>query len=280
MSLIGSLDEFKIADVLRLFASGKKSGLLTVAAGAGNQALLHFRKGDVVHAAAGKLQGEDAVIDLFGWKEGQLTFVPEDRVVAPNVGRSLGALIDEGLRVGDLLHRMRAMVPSDHVVFQLGPGPADASIRYSVGTTEWKVIRLLDCVRDVSEIVAETELPRDEVVRVVFEMAEAGFLARADVQRTLRVQTQRPFAKFSLLGPEARPEEATDLDARLQEEWRKVTRFEDGVLRIELQTQAGKSAALSVNFQPGLGRVILLPKNAMTALGLREGDEVSIRPIG
>jgi hypothetical protein len=217
---------------------------------------------------------------LFGWKDGQLTFVPEDRHVSANVGRSLQALIDEGLRVGDLPHRMRAVVPSDHVVFQLGAGPTDTSSRYSVGATEWKVIRLLDGIRDLTEVVAECELPRDEVVRVVFEMAEAGFLERVDVQRTLRVQTQRPFAKFSLLGPEARPEEAADIDNRIQDDWRKVSRFEDGVVRIELHTQGGKSAAMSVNFQPGLSRAIFLPKNAMAALGLREGDEVSVRPIG
>lgn len=280
MSLIGSLDEFKIADVLRLFASGRKTGLLTIAARGGQQALLHFHRGEVLHASAGKLHGEEAVLDLFGWKEGQLTFVPDERTVTANVARSLEALIDEGLRVGDRLHRMRAVVPNDHTVFQLGPGPSNPETRHPVGALEWKVLRLLDGVRDLSEVVTDSELPREEVVKVVFEMAEAGYLERVDVLRTLRVQAQRPFAKFSLLGPEARPEEAAELDVRMQDEWRKVTRFEDGVLRVELQTQGGKSAALSVHFQPNLGRVVFLPKNAIAALGLREGDEVHVRPIG
>jgi hypothetical protein len=280
MSLIGSLDEFKIADVLRLFASSRKTGLLTVAARGGQQALIHFQRGAILHASAGRLHGEDAVLDLFGWKEGQLTFVPDDRAVTPNVARSLEALVDEGLRVGDRLHRMRAMVPTDHAVFQLGPGPSNPETRYAVGALEWKVLRLLDGVRDITEVVAESDLPREEVVNVVFEMAEAGYLERVDVQRTLKVQLQRPFAKFSLLGPEARPEEAADLDTKVQEEWRKVTRFAEGVLRVELQTHGGKSAALGANFQPNLGRVVLLPRNAMSALGLREGDDVHVRPIG
>lgn len=280
MSLIGSLDEFKIADVLRLFAAGRKTGLLTIAARGGQQALLHFQRGAVLHASAGRLHGEEAVLDLFGWKEGQLTFVPDERSVTPNVARSLEALIEEGLRVGERLHRMRVVVPNDHTVFQWGPGPGNPEARFPVGALEWKVLRLLDGVRDVTEVVTDSDLPRDEVVNVIFEMAEAGYLERVDVQRTLKVQAQRPFAKFSLLGPEARPEEAADLDVRIQDEWRRVMRFEDGVLRIELQTQAGKSAALSVNFQPNLGRVVLLPKNAIAALGLREGDEVHVRPIG
>ncbi len=61
MSLIGTLGDIKLADVLRLFALGRKSGVLTVAGGAQN-ALMRFQKGAIVHASSGRLQGDEAVV--------------------------------------------------------------------------------------------------------------------------------------------------------------------------------------------------------------------------
>src|SRR5262249_42970180 len=110
MSLIGTLAEIKIADVLRLFSSGKKSGVLTITDG-GHQGVVRFQKGNIVHAMAGRLHGEEALVDLFGWKTGQLTFVPEERSVTPNIVKDVDALILEGLRMGEILHRQRELVP-------------------------------------------------------------------------------------------------------------------------------------------------------------------------
>src|SRR5437868_12299411 len=100
MSLIGTLDEMKIGEVLRLFADGQKTGILTVTAGS-QQAVVRFHKGGIVHASAGRLSGDEAVLDLFGWKEGQLSFIPEEKgPTGPgNVTKDVGALVDEGQRV-------------------------------------------------------------------------------------------------------------------------------------------------------------------------------------
>lgn len=267
MSLIGSLDEIKIADVLRLFAAGKKSGLLTVA-GQGEQALLRFQKGAIVHASAARLQGDDAVIDLFGWTEGQLTFVPEERVVTPNVKRGVDALILEGVRVGAVFHKTRELVPTDRVVFQTAGGPADENARCSVGPGEWRLIRLADGTRDVRELVEATKLPRAELVRLLYEMTQAGLLERVDVYKALRVRPQGLFGKDS-----------AELDGRFEEEWTKLVRFSRGVLRVEVRASAGKTAILGVAFRSGLLRDVHLPRGTIDELGVREGEEVSVRPV-
>src|SRR5688500_10449340 len=152
MSLLGDLGEVKIGDVLRVFAASKKTGVLTVAA-PGRQAVLHLQKGALVHASSGRLAGDDAVLDVFGWKEGSLTFSAEDRVALPNVARTLDALVLEGMRVGDTVHRMQELIPSDRVSFQMSAGPADAEARYSVGAAEWRVLRHLDGIRDLREVI-------------------------------------------------------------------------------------------------------------------------------
>jgi hypothetical protein len=222
----------------------------------------------IVHAMAGKLSGEDALIDLFGWKEGQLTFVPEERSVTPNVVRDVDALILEGLKVGDRLHRMRELIPSDRVFLQLGAGPAGGEVRATLGHVEWSVIRLLDCVRDVGEVVQESGVPRADVLRILFDLAEGGFLERVEVVRQLRVTAK------GLLGTDA-----AEVDERFEAEWRKLHRFSNGVARIEVRMAGKRSAPVGVRFRSGLVREIHLPRGLVGELALHDGDEVSVRPI-
>jgi hypothetical protein len=268
MSLIGTIGDISLADVVRLFAAGRKTGLLTVA-GPGRQALVRFYRGSIVHAASGRLYGDDAVLDLFGWKEGQLTFVPEERTFPPNITRSIDELIREGVRVGDMVHRMNTLVPSDRVVFQRAAGPPDDAPAYPLTGPGWRVLLVLDGVRDVREVTEASRLPRGEVVRLLFEMAEAGFLERIEPQRSLRVQPQGLFRK-----------DVAEIDEKVEGDWKKLRRFADGIRRVEVRSAAGKALSLDAAFRSGIQRDIHLPRAAVAELGVREGEDVHVRPIG
>jgi hypothetical protein len=271
MSLIGSLEDTSLADVLRLFNHGRKSGRLLVT-NDDHQTTLRFDKGALVHAhgTAGRLDGEDAVLDLFGWKAGQLTFIPEEKTVTPNVRRALDLIIVDGVKVGDSFHRMNALVPHDRVVFQLAV-PAEDREPLSVAPRDFRVLRLLDGSRDVRELVEATRLTRAEVLRVLFEAAERGYVERVECQRSLRAVPQGGlFAK-----------DVAEIDVRLEDEWKKLLRFSHGVARVELRGgAAGKSVALGASFRGGLIREVHLPRSAFTELGVREGEDVQVKPVG
>jgi hypothetical protein len=270
MSLIGSLDEVTFADALRMLADARKTGILTVSA-PGAQAVVRFNKGAIVYAAAGRFVGEEAVVDLFGWKEGQLSFVPEDKLpaVPPNVARPMAELVEEGLRLGPTRHRLHTLIPSDRVVFQMALGPAQETARVSVGVKEWRVIRVLDGARDVAQITEASQVPKIDVMRILCDLTEAGFLQKVEVQKVLRVQVLTGlFAK-----------DGSALDERLRDEWTRVARFEDGVQRVQVRTMAGKSLVVSASFRGGLGRDIQLSRTAIGELGLREGEDVHVRPV-
>ena len=267
MSLLGNLNEMKLAEVLSLFSASRKTGRLTVS-GEEVQAVLRFQKGVIVHAMAGRLHGEDAVIDLFGWPDGEITFVAEEKQVTPNVSRSVDTLILDGLRLGATAHRMHGVIPSDRVVFQMGPPPEDPEKRYTVGPLEWRVLRVLDGLKDVREVVEASKLPRTEVTRVLFEMVEGGFLERVEPQRSLRVVAQGLFAK-----------ETAELDAQVEADWKRLQRFSAGVPRVEVKGPAGSSVLPAV-FRAGLRRDVHLPRGVIAALALREGEEAAVRPAG
>jgi hypothetical protein len=264
MSQIGTLQDVKLADVLRLFAAGRKSGLLTVSAG-GRQALVRFQRGSVVHAVAGKLSGDEAVMSLFGWKEGQLTFVPEERVVAANVTRPLETLIDEGQRSGPTLLRMKELLPSDRVVFALSPGPSADDARIALGPAQWRLVRLLDGTRDVRDLIEQTKQPRADVQRTLFELADGGWIERVELGKSVRVKLE---GKDGLV-----------FDERLEQEWMRVPRFSQGVHRVELRTPAGRTLELPASFRAGLFRDVHVPKGSLGELGAREGDDVTARPV-
>jgi hypothetical protein len=198
-----------------------------------------------------------------------MTFVPDERPVAPNVGRSLDELIEEGLRRGEALHRSNRLISSDRVVFQFAAGPARGQV-CAVGSTEWRVLRLVDGVRDVGELVAGTGLPRAEVVRVLVELVEGGLVERIEPQRDLRVRSH------GLFGGKG----TASLDQRVEEDWRKLQRFGRGVLRVEVRSAAGRGAVLPVQFRASLGREVHLSREIIGELRVSEGDEVHVRPVG
>lgn len=268
MALIGSLADLKIADVLRMFAVGKKTGLLAITAGGGRQAQVRVQKGLPVHASAGRLQGDDALLDLFGWKEGQLEFTPDDRVVAPNVTRSLDALVSEGEKGGERFHRINELVPNDRVTFRLGGGPP-AGTEFPLNAAAFAVLRLVDGTRELREIVERSGRSRSEVVGLLFDMSEARLVERWDAARLLRAQPQ---------GRSGKPDGA-ELEERLLDEWMKLPRFEHGVHRVEVRTATRKGVVLLASFRPGIFRDVLLPRSAISDLGLHEGEDVSVRPV-
>jgi hypothetical protein len=270
MSLIGNLSDIKLADVLHLFAAGSKTGRLTVSSEE-DQTVLRFDKGVLVHAhaAGSNLQGEDAVLDAFGWKEGQLTFVPEEKTVRPNVSRSVEELIAEGLRDGDVFHRTKELIPTDRVVFQWATGPAEGAPKFGVGGAEWRVLRQIDGVRDVREVVEAAGLPKGDVARVVLEATEAGLLERIEPHRDLRVQAAGLFAK-----------DAAELDERVGVEWRKLHRFGRGVHRVEVRSSTGRIAVLAAHFRPGVGMGVHLPRGVVAEIQAKEGDAVQVKPVG
>ncbi|HEY7410942.1 MAG TPA: DUF4388 domain-containing protein [Vicinamibacteria bacterium] len=269
MSLIGNLGEIALGDALRVLSTGRKTGLLTVTS-AGHQALVRVVKGAVVHASSGRLQGEEAVLDLFGWEDGQLAFVPEERAVPPNVTRALEDLITEGQRTGPHLHRMHVAIPSDRVVFQLAAAPLEGDAQVLVDSAAWRVLRLLDGTRDVGEVVAASRLPRPAVVGCLFDWLQTGLLERVEPVKPLRAQGH---------GSLFASKEAAEMDSRVEEDWRRILRFGGGVRRVEVRSHAGKAVELAAGFRAGLQREVHLPKAALGALGVRDGEEVLVRPV-
>jgi len=72
-SLIGNLNQFSAAEILQMSCLSQRSGRFTFKSGRGNSEI-YLQQGAVRHAVFGSLEGEEAVAEIFRWRQGRFYF--------------------------------------------------------------------------------------------------------------------------------------------------------------------------------------------------------------
>jgi Domain of unknown function (DUF4388) len=72
-SLVGNLNQFSAADVLQMSCMSQRSGRFTFKSSRGNSEI-YLNRGMVRHAIYSSLEGEDAVAEIFRWRQGRFYF--------------------------------------------------------------------------------------------------------------------------------------------------------------------------------------------------------------
>lgn len=188
--LTGTLDDFTLADVLRLVAGARRTGSLAVARdeGAGE---LHFRDG-VVSRAVPRYERrtapsspnhavEELTFDLMRWGRGGFEWTP----TAPSsAGPEAAVDVDELLRRVtqrmDELAELRTLVPSEEAVMTMAPQPPEGAVQINITPAEWRVLVLVDGHRTVAEVAATIGLDDLEATKLLFGLASAGLVTAGD----------------------------------------------------------------------------------------------------
>ncbi|MDQ3951665.1 MAG: DUF4388 domain-containing protein [Actinomycetota bacterium] len=190
--LTGTLDDFTLADVLRLIAGAKRSGGLEVVrdGGAGS---LYFRDGSVSGglarydrrtgpaSPAGAI--EDLTFDLMRWSRGEFAWTPG----ATPEGGPGAAGGEAAVEVDDLLRevsgrleelaRIQTLVPSEEAVLAMAPQPPEGAVQINITPAEWRVLVLVDGHRSVAEIAAAAGVDDLEAMKLLYGLAAAGLVA-------------------------------------------------------------------------------------------------------
>jgi hypothetical protein len=72
-SLVGNLNQFSAAEILQMSCLSQRSGRFTFKSGRGNSEV-YLQHGAVRHANFGELEGEEAVAEIFRWRQGRCYF--------------------------------------------------------------------------------------------------------------------------------------------------------------------------------------------------------------
>lgn len=180
---LGELSNLKLFDVLKNLLVEKKSGMLVVKGKEAGE--IYLEAGNIVHAKAGPLSGEEAFLSIMAWRMGKSIFRPD--LVSKERTISLPAedlLLRWSYRKQEW-EEIREIVPSPNAIFRLSlqQNPGEMNIR----TDEWNVLALANGVRTVSEI-AEAIVGWDEfkTSKMICQLVEAGLLERGEEQLPVR----------------------------------------------------------------------------------------------
>ena len=196
MVLNGDLRSFHLPDLLYLIISGQHSGSLRVTDGAETRTLV-FAEGKLECASCQHRGAPSAatssceevlsgLCDVFRWQQGRFTF---DQSGEPAAGCvpvecSVEELILRGCRKVDSWSIIQQLVPSDEIIFEVGPNLQHLQ-QMAPTETEDRVVAAVDGVKDVAAIARELDLTLFEASRVFYCLTAIGVLQTADVDKIL-----------------------------------------------------------------------------------------------
>lgn len=224
MLLRGDLRDFRLPDLIKLIASGRHSGTLTITDGLSVRTL-SFHQGRPVCATSRRSEGEvqdpdqvlNDIYDLFRWQEGAFTF---DQRMGPQEGccplrMSAENLLLSGARWVDNWAIIQRVVPSPEAIFERRDG-VSLDEGWEITPEERRVWEALDGMRNVAEVAQACELTEFETSKILYGLYEAGLIRPGDVDK---IRLRRAFREFAELFCRAtKPYRASPDDFTCEEE--------------------------------------------------------------
>jgi len=170
----GSLRELPLPDVIQLVAVSGKTGSFSLK-NAAESGRIFLRRGQIVHATAGSLIGEQAVYELARWSQGDFNFTPDAETEIVSIEKSNTNLLMEAARQIDEWKILSKKIGSTRMIPVFAPQASRVSVSFT--PPEWAVITKVDERRSIDEIAAGLGLGAFEVCKVIYGLLTSGVLA-------------------------------------------------------------------------------------------------------
>jgi len=191
MAFQGSLKELPLADIVQLVAVSGKTGLFSLARGA-ERGAVYIQNGQISHAKAGELEGEDAVYALTLWNSGDFQFSPGVESERRTITRSNTSLLMEAARRSDEWKILAKKIPSTDSVPTLAAREGMVE-PVTLTPQEWVVVTRIDGHRTIDEIARIARRPAFEVAKTLYGLVTAE-LVEVGRPRTAAARGAGPFA--------------------------------------------------------------------------------------
>lgn len=270
MAFQGSLKELPLPDIIQLVSVSGKTGMFQLRNG-GEAGEIFLRNGQIVHAHAGELQGEEAVYELAIWREGEFVFTPGRDTDATTIQKSNTNLLMEAARRIDEWQVLSKRIPSTRLVPVFTTQGASTSV--SLTPQEWAVICKIDERRSIEEIAIGLAMSPFETCKLLYGLITSGLvtlkedLSQLKSERLLRMSTAElghVAAQIHQLGRQllANHEKLSELEAtyRLSHAEMEAGRGVDAVIDLVRAEEKVVSAVLGPNqsklFLERIGRLL------------------------
>jgi len=175
MAFQGSLKELPLPDIIQLVSVSGKTGRFSLRRDGHPGGEIFLRGGQIVHARAGDLAGEEAVYELAIWPEGEFTFHAGEESAESTIQKSNTNLLMEAARRIDEWQVLSKKIPSTRLV----PVFTDQATTTSVSLTpfEWRLISKIDERRSIEEIAIGLDQSPFETCKLLYGLITSGLIA-------------------------------------------------------------------------------------------------------
>ncbi len=177
---IGDLSKNKLLDLIAPLLSEKKSGMIEIEGLKTGE--IYLEGSNIIHARAGDLTGEEAILAMMEWNTGHATFDRESAGSEQTVYMPTEQLIMIWKNRESELARIREIIPSAHAVFRIPLNGCPDN--RSVHADQWKILALCNGTRSVAEIAEVLNWQIFETSQALCVMVQDGLLERSRGETT------------------------------------------------------------------------------------------------
>jgi hypothetical protein len=173
MAFQGSLKELPLPDIIQLVSVSGKTGVFSLKT-ADQSGEIYLHDGEIIHAVAGDVEGEEAVYELAIWQEGDFVFKPAVETDQRTIKKSNTNLLMEAARRIDEWQVLSKRIPSTRLVPVFTNQSSSTSISFT--PQEWSVICKVDERRTIDELAAVLGLSAFEVCKLLYGLITASLV--------------------------------------------------------------------------------------------------------
>src|SRR3954468_13464277 len=197
MAFQGSLKELPLPDIIQLVSVSGKTGVFSLRRnGDSSSGEIYLRGGQIVHAQAGDLQGEEAMYELAIWPEGEFVFTPGKETEVTTIQKSNTNLLMEAARRIDEWQILSNRIPSPRLVPVVTQRATTTSV--SLTPQEWSLICKIDERRTIEEIAIGLDMSPFEVCKLLYGLITSGLIALNEDLSRLKTDRLRGMAPADL----------------------------------------------------------------------------------
>ncbi|MCB1053654.1 MAG: DUF4388 domain-containing protein [Acidobacteria bacterium] len=168
----GSLNDVKLPDIIQLMSVSSKTGCFLLQLDK-EEGRIFLVDGQMTHASAGKLVGEEALYALAIWDHGTFRFEEGTRTEQQSISKKNTFLLMEVARKLDEWRVLSKKIPSLALIPEI---ETLGNKKVSFNTQEWHVLSKINGVLSIIRIAEMTNLIPIDVAKLIYGLVSSGLV--------------------------------------------------------------------------------------------------------
>ncbi len=270
VALEGDLKDFSLLDLINLIAMSKKKGALIFRPKAGDEWRVYFDEGKAVHVSHGEREGEKVLENLVTLKEGPFLFDTSKTTDHTSIFLSHEDLIFNLTSLQKTWEEIKGLLPHPDADLEVGT----AFDEIVLSSLELRVLLLVHSRRNLKTIMEEEDIGIREL-QTLPNLIRAGLVkVGTTFSQKVEVITQPKDVmgvKLSVIKSFSSAPDIVQIDRDIINQWAEKKLFNGRII-------LGKTTLLAEP-KPKLGKALIIFEKTMKSLGIKEGEEVEVKPF-